>query len=101
MFPQLAQFASSMIVHTSLQARWFTGQAQALPAQKPPVEHTWLHDPQFAESFVRSTQVPLQTTCAPGHLHCPESQDAPVAHLFVQAPQWLTSLGMQTPSQAI
>ena len=78
-------------------------------SRQPPYKHCCVpvhfvpQVPQLLGSFVTSRQVPPQAACGVGHVHTPETHDAPFAHTLVQLPQLFTLLAVSrhAPSQTI
>ena len=53
----------------------------------PPVGQTVPHVPQLLVSLESVTQRPPHTVCPLGHVHVPETHEAPTAHVVPHAPQ--------------
>jgi len=60
------------------------------------------HAPQFASFCATSTHTPLHVIWPMGQPHLPPLHVAPVAHGWLQPPQWslLVSVSVQTPLHA-
>lgn len=60
------------------------------PEHVEPAPHACPQEPQFDASVAIATQVPLHTPKPAGHTswHRPSTQDCPVAHGTLHAPQW-------------
>ena len=77
-------------------------------SRQPPYKHCWVpvhfvpQVPQLFGSLVTSRHVPPHAAWGAGHWHTPETQEAPLAHTFVQ-PQLLTLLAVSrhAPSHTI